>query len=66
MRFISMFGTAITTSLPHIYLSGLTFAPLSSLLYQRWQGQFPGIEKLAQGQLPHWPNLTLILHGHQV
>jgi WD40 repeat protein len=64
MQFISMFKAVIATSVPHIYLSGLTFAPASSLLYQRWQGQFPGVAKLAQGQLEHWPNIMLILEGH--
>jgi WD40 repeat protein len=64
MQFISMFATAIMASTPHIYLSGLTFAPTSSLLYQRWQGQFPRVAKLARGQLQHWPNMMMILEGH--
>jgi WD40 repeat protein len=64
MQFIYMFTAAIATSVPHIYLSGLTFSPASSLLYQRWQSQFPGVAKLAQGRLQHWPNFRLILEGH--
>jgi WD40 repeat protein len=64
MQFISMFSGAIMSSMPHTYLSGLTFAPVSSLVYQRWQGQFPGVAKLAQGRLLHWPKIMLMLEGH--
>jgi WD40 repeat protein len=64
IQFISMFATAIATSMPHIYLSGLTFAPASSLLYQKWHGTFPGVAKLSEGRLQDWPKMRLILEGH--
>jgi WD40 repeat protein len=65
IEFISMFRVPIRTNAPHIYLSGLTFAPTSSLLYQWWKGQFPGVAKLVYGHLQHWPHIRLILEGHR-
>lgn len=45
-------------SAPHIYLSALPFAPISSLIYRLYAHRFPNTLSLAQGQLTNWPALT--------
>jgi len=63
-RFASAFAVPITTSVPHIYLSALAFAPASSMLFERYQREFLGRVTLTQGKLSEWPSLINVMEGH--
>jgi WD40 repeat protein len=59
--FIRYFSGAIATSLPHIYLSALPFAPTGSLVSQHYASSFPQLVHLERGRLSHWPSLELVI-----
>ena len=62
-RFASVFAVPIITSVPHIYLSALAFAPMSPM-FERYQALSPRSVILTQGRLSEWPSLISIMEGH--
>ncbi|KIJ46245.1 hypothetical protein M422DRAFT_250289, partial [Sphaerobolus stellatus SS14] len=64
-KFLHYFGTAITYSAPHIYISALPFTPKCSPLAQTYGSRFEGGISLLKGQLPLWPTELARLTGHR-
>ncbi|KIJ46212.1 hypothetical protein M422DRAFT_250250, partial [Sphaerobolus stellatus SS14] len=64
VKFLHYFGTAITCSAPHIYISALPFTPKCSPLAQTYGSRFKGGISLLKGQLPSWPAELARLTGH--
>ncbi|PVF99571.1 WD40 repeat-like protein, partial [Serendipita vermifera] len=55
LRLLLNFRTPIVATVPHIYLSGLSFAPGKSELRTSSQGQFTKLLKVRKGRMKSWP-----------
>ncbi|PVF91794.1 WD40 repeat-like protein [Serendipita vermifera] len=55
LRFLVTFHTAIITSMPHIYISALSFTPTESDLWKNAAQIFHKLPKLSKGQMRMWP-----------
>ncbi|CCA71456.1 hypothetical protein PIIN_05395 [Serendipita indica DSM 11827] len=64
-RFLMAFSTPIQDSLPHIYISALSFTPLDSTLRKESQKWFPNILSVTQGLDEGYPGLPHELIGHE-
>ena len=64
MRFVDVFGEPISQSVPHIYLSALAFAPLTSMIPQHHASLYPSIGILKAGRPSNWLDIQPILAGH--
>ncbi|KIM24838.1 hypothetical protein M408DRAFT_331512 [Serendipita vermifera MAFF 305830] len=64
LRFVLAFTTPISTSAPHIYLSGLPFMPHESHLRKNVQRSFPNAIKVSEGRMEKWQSCPAIWHGH--
>ena len=60
--FLWYFGMAIARSAPHIYISALPFAPITSHISQHYLPVFSSILLLKCGQLHHWPAMEMVIH----
>lgn len=56
LTFLTIFGSAISESAPHVYLSALSFAPPDSLVSKQYIPQFPNTLQVCN-PVPHWPDL---------
>ncbi|KAJ7306929.1 WD40 repeat-like protein [Mycena albidolilacea] len=63
-RFIEGFVPVITQSVPHIYISGLAFAPKLSKVWQMFGEKFPYVLCYSRQSDGSWPNLLRSMHGH--
>ena len=63
-KFVQNFAGIIDESTPHLYLSGLPFAPCKSILVTSLLQQFPKIAQVAAGQCIDWPINQLVIQGH--
>jgi WD40 repeat protein len=59
-----VFGPPISQSVPHIYLSGLPFAPIKSQVAQRYLPLFPKTLHLKTGKTYDWPAIIGVFEGH--
>jgi WD40 repeat protein len=59
-----MFGSMISKSTPHLYLSAVPFTPVNSIIYIKYAAKLPKSVKVASGQITFWPRCQNILHGH--
>ena len=59
-----MFGSMISQSTPHLYLSAVPFTPVNSVIYVKYAMELPKSVKVASGQITSWPRCQNILHGH--
>ncbi|KAF8812683.1 WD40 repeat-like protein [Phlegmacium glaucopus] len=59
--FLGHFGMVIAESAPHIYVSALPFAPLSSQVSKRYSSIFTNTLSFERGQLSHWPALEMVI-----
>lgn len=64
LKFIRMFGGAISESTPHLYLSALPFLPTGSLLHMRFSSMFSRIARVASGGPTNWPKVQVSIRGH--
>ena len=62
--FVRYFGIALARSTPHIYISALPFAPISSHIYGQYRHIFPNALSLERGQLYHWPALEMTIYAY--
>ena len=62
-QFASVFAAPIHQSAPHIYISALAFAPMSSVMHGLCR-QFPKTVRLRQGRMVDWPRLVHVFTGH--
>ncbi|KIM33655.1 hypothetical protein M408DRAFT_61483 [Serendipita vermifera MAFF 305830] len=63
-KFVSTFGSVISRSLPHIYLSALTFAPKNSAVSQKYIKDYPRMLAIQSGGQSEWPAIQNILVDH--
>jgi WD40 repeat protein len=59
-----MFGSMISQSTPHLYLSAVPFTPVNSIIYIKYAAKLPKSVKLTSGQITSWPRCQNILHRH--
>ncbi|KIM90604.1 hypothetical protein PILCRDRAFT_1868 [Piloderma croceum F 1598] len=64
IKFVSVFGPPISQSVPHIYLSGLPFAPMKSEVAQHYLPIFPKTLQLKTGKAYYWPSIIGVFEGH--
>ncbi|KAJ3725084.1 quinon protein alcohol dehydrogenase-like superfamily, partial [Lentinula guzmanii] len=63
--FIQVFGKAIITSTPHLYLSGMPFVPENSKLHTVFKRCCNAQHQAAfSSQINDWPDQQVILRGH--
>lgn len=60
---MTYFAVPITLSVPHIYLSALSFTPTTSLMFRRLLARFGFTGQIASGELATWPSLRHSLEG---
>ncbi|TFK38900.1 hypothetical protein BDQ12DRAFT_604950 [Crucibulum laeve] len=65
LSFIRAFGVPMSQATPHIYLSGLAFAPRESWIHKHYFNQFPRLLKLKNTLEVNWHYLQGIIHGHE-
>ena len=63
-KFVENFAGMIDVSTPHLYLSGLPFAPCKSILVTSLVPQFPKIVQVAVGRCVDWPTNQLVIQGY--
>jgi WD40 repeat protein len=51
----------IAKSAPHIYISALPFAPISSPVSRLYFSVFPNTLSVKRGRLPHWPAMEMVI-----
>ncbi|KAJ6605456.1 WD40-repeat-containing domain protein, partial [Mycena vulgaris] len=66
LTFLRCFGTPISTSVPHIYLSAVVFAPQNSVTRETYLHTLPGVLKLNTGGDMVWSSLQGVLKHHQI
>ncbi|KAF8812687.1 WD40 repeat-like protein [Phlegmacium glaucopus] len=59
--FLRYFGMVVAKSAPHIYVSALPFAPLSSQVFKRYSLIFANTLSVKRGQLSHWPAMEMVI-----
>ncbi|TDL21539.1 hypothetical protein BD410DRAFT_867429, partial [Rickenella mellea] len=64
MKFLFVFGNVMAQSVPHIYLSGLPFAPVNSVIAQHYLPKFSHTIVIQTGKMSDWPVLQNVLRGH--
>ncbi|KAJ3983176.1 quinon protein alcohol dehydrogenase-like superfamily, partial [Lentinula detonsa] len=65
LQFIRIFGKVITTSTPHLYLSGMPFVPENSQLHKVFELCCNKQQKAVfSRQINNWPDEQVILKGH--
>jgi hypothetical protein len=65
-KFVAVFGSVISQSAPHIYLSALPSAPEGSKISQKYLPQFPQVLHIESGKQATWPAIQNIMEGHIV
>jgi WD40 repeat protein len=63
-KFINVFGSMISQSAPHIYLSALPFAPKESLMSQLFLPKYANTLLVDTGKVVRWPAIENVLEGH--
>ncbi|KIN97752.1 hypothetical protein M404DRAFT_159655, partial [Pisolithus tinctorius Marx 270] len=64
IKFIHNFGSAISHSAPHLYISALPFTPLNTMVAKMLMPKFSNLVQVAHGGLEDWPAVQLYLQGH--
>ncbi|KAN0107633.1 hypothetical protein V8E52_009952, partial [Russula decolorans] len=63
-KFATTFGSVISQSAPHIYLSALPFTPEGSQISQKYLPQFPQLLRIESGKKATWPAIQNVLEAH--
>jgi WD40 repeat protein len=63
-KFVNAFGSPISQSAPHIYLSALPFAPIKSLVSRTFLPKFSNTLSVTAGKAVGWPVIQYVLEGH--
>ncbi|KIO10747.1 hypothetical protein M404DRAFT_78784, partial [Pisolithus tinctorius Marx 270] len=64
IKFLHNFGSVISHSTPHLYISALPFTPSATMLSRKLMPKFSCIVELSVGGLKEWPVAQLTLPGH--
>ncbi|THH21102.1 hypothetical protein EW146_g406 [Bondarzewia mesenterica] len=62
--FVRGFGSIISQSTPHLYLSALPFAPENSIISRHYLPGFSHMLSVCNGRTTDWPAIQNILKGH--
>ncbi|KAE9402798.1 WD40 repeat-like protein, partial [Gymnopus androsaceus JB14] len=65
-QFIQIFGKMIGEATPHLYLSGVTFTPKDSVIFQQFTSQLDKSLVTCKGQKYSWPSQQAVLTGHKL
>ncbi|PVF92103.1 WD40 repeat-like protein [Serendipita vermifera] len=67
LNFVATFNGVISQSVPHIYLSALSFTPRESLIAKKYASLFPHVLCVdhKSGGLRDWPVVQKVLIGHE-
>ncbi|KIM20496.1 hypothetical protein M408DRAFT_81933 [Serendipita vermifera MAFF 305830] len=63
-KFVATFGSIISQSVPHVYLSALPFAPRKSAVSRQYKPGYPQTLKIEMGGQSEWPTTQNVLVGH--
>ena len=63
-KFIRMFGGAISSSTPHLYVSALPFSPRRSTVSMKFLKKFNKVLRISHGHNTNWPGIQGVLVGH--
>lgn len=63
-KFVEKFGSVITQSTPHLYLSALPFAPELSILAELFASKISRAPRIVSGRDAEWPSAQLSFRGH--
>jgi WD40 repeat protein len=63
-KFVAAFATPIVQSVPHIYLSSISFAPKRSIIAETYRQKYTKIVSINSGKAINWPAIQNVLHGH--
>jgi WD40 repeat protein len=64
IKFVNVFGSVISQSAPHIYMSALPFAPATSEVSRHFLPYFPRTLSVEMGRVNAWPAIQYVLEGH--
>jgi WD40 repeat protein len=64
IKFVNAFGSVISQSVPHIYMSALPFAPATSEIARQFLPYFPQTLFVETGRAHTWPAIQSVLEGH--
>ncbi|KAJ7127619.1 WD40-repeat-containing domain protein [Mycena epipterygia] len=65
IKFVAGFAPVIAQSVPHIYLSALSFAPRGSTIAKQFSTLFPQNLMFQSTSGDQWPTIQKILRGHE-
>ncbi|KIM20000.1 hypothetical protein M408DRAFT_40904, partial [Serendipita vermifera MAFF 305830] len=60
-KFVAAFGSVILQSMPHIYLSALSFSPQNSAVYTQYTQYYPQKIGIEQGGYDKWPPIQNLI-----
>ncbi|KIM21760.1 hypothetical protein M408DRAFT_80079, partial [Serendipita vermifera MAFF 305830] len=63
-KFLAAFGSVISQSVPHIYVSALPLMPRSSVVREQYIGRYLGTIGILAGGQSDWPAIQSVLLGH--
>ncbi|PVF92763.1 FabD/lysophospholipase-like protein [Serendipita vermifera] len=63
-HFVAGFGSIISQSVPHIYLSALSLAPIHSAVKKQYERSYKQVIGILNGGQVYWPRIQHILGGH--
>ncbi|KIM32666.1 hypothetical protein M408DRAFT_184821 [Serendipita vermifera MAFF 305830] len=63
-KFVATFGSIISQSIPHIYISALPFAPRKSAVSRQYRVDYPQTLKIEMGGQSEWPATQNVFVGH--
>ncbi|KIM24748.1 hypothetical protein M408DRAFT_75339, partial [Serendipita vermifera MAFF 305830] len=64
-KFVAAFASIISQSTPHIYISGLPFAPRRLGVSKQYLGHYPRTLAVRSGGYRSWPSIQNICTGHR-
>ncbi|KIM23652.1 hypothetical protein M408DRAFT_77303 [Serendipita vermifera MAFF 305830] len=64
-KFLAAFGSVISQSMPHIYISALAFSPQNSLVFREYTKCYPQRVQIERGGHKEWPAIQKVVQGHQ-
>ncbi|KZO92981.1 WD40 repeat-like protein [Calocera viscosa TUFC12733] len=65
LRFIRVFAEPIRLSAAHIYISALTWAPVTSDIGKLYRKKYESTAQIVSGIPSEWPVVNRTIHGHQ-
>ncbi|KIM21458.1 hypothetical protein M408DRAFT_80517, partial [Serendipita vermifera MAFF 305830] len=64
-KFIAAFGSIISQSVPHIYLSALPLSPRLAGVSKQYMNDYPRTIRIKRGGQDNWPAIQNVIVGHK-